>query len=115
METNGIKYIRHIYQVKKDNRNSLNYEQITNSIQTGFLPQNMEIQSGSNSKNSRNFGKIMFSGCNSQNLENKEITLVPTDLLNISEGVIKDPKTKKESIVFVEFSRNLKILDLISI
>ncbi len=109
METNGIKYFRHIYHAGKGTKGSGTFEKVNNNVHRSLLPEKINIRNNGN-KQELSFcvedpGKWKFGSRVSELLE--------THIQNVFEGnliTLDREKPEPGSLIFCELAANEKIL-----
>ena len=113
METNGINYTRHIYNLVPGTEKPTEYHLIKNSLQRALLPEEIRIEPG-NPENIRNRRETLcVNNCRSWEYGARVTDLLPTSLKNVFEGNLKNAAVEKsapESLIFFEFSKNRELL-----
>ncbi len=114
METNGVKFSRHVYSKLKGTTRQTEYELIRNSITKPILPPIIKIEP--------NQGSNACKGVNNwlcvENLKDwqygtRVTGLQPTTRKNVFEGSLIKPHIEQPtpgSLIFFEFSRNNELL-----
>ena len=114
METNGVKFSRHVYSKLKGTDWNTEYELIRNSLEKPILPPIIKIEVNRGYNNSKGIGHwlCVYNEPNWQ-YGNRVTGLRPTSRNNIFEGNLIKPHLDKPtpgSLVFFEFSRNNELL-----
>ncbi len=114
METNSIKFTRHVYTRISGTDWNNEYQLIKNSIQKAILPEIIRIEPNRGFNVSKNIDNwLCVYNCPDWQYKNRVTGLRKTYINNVFEGNLIDP-TRKEltpgSLIFFEFSANDELL-----
>ena len=114
METNSIKYYRHIYQLDNETAWHTEYRQVKNTVHPSILPEAIRIEVNRGYNESKNIDHwFCVYNCPDWKYGNRVTGLRKTYLPNIFEGNLIDPEVKTPqpgSLIFFEFSAKKEIL-----
>ncbi len=114
METNGIKFTRHIYNRLKGTESKKEYELIKNTLAKPILPEIVRIELNQDLQNSKKINSwLLVNNIPNWKYGSKVTALIPTGKNNIFEGNLRNLNFEKSmpgSLIFFEFSRNNEML-----
>lgn len=114
METNGIKFTRHVYNKLKGTDWHTAYELIKNSIEKPILPSFIKIENNLGFNNSKGINHwLCVYNIPNWKYGTRVTGLRPTYKNNVLEGNLINPDSVKPtpgSLIFFEFSRNNELL-----
>ncbi len=114
METNGVKFSRHVYSKLKGPTRQTEYELIRNSVAKPILPAIIKIEPNTGPTASKGIiNWLCVDSCKDWQYGTRVTGLQPTTRKNVFEGSLKNlhiEQTTPGSLIFFEFSRNNELL-----
>ncbi len=111
METNGVKFSRHVYSKLKGSKRQTEYELIKNSLEKSILPPIINIEHPEATGKKDNW--LYVSNVPNWQYGTRVTGIIPTSRENVYEGNLIKPHLDKPtpgSLIFFEFSRNNELL-----
>lgn len=109
METNGIKYFRHIYHQGKGSNGTTTFEKVNNSVHKSLLPGKVKLQNNSEKP------ELIFCVEDPAKWDfgNRISELLETHIKNVFEGnliTLERKRPEPGTLIFCELASNEKIL-----